>query len=135
MKYKIDAQNCQNFAFLLYRRILVDEKDPGIPREERQTWRHIPNRITQVKTFAKKVGSQFLIIGALGALGAAGAAAVEGLTAILEASPLGPGLAGLVAEEILGLGEGIIMSVPFMIIHDRDSKWLEEMKKMVTGNG
>jgi hypothetical protein len=64
-EYVLHRKNCQNFAWLFFKRILVDGDDRRISTAERRTWQSIPSRLTQVKAMATK--TTYLVV-ALGAL-------------------------------------------------------------------
>lgn len=45
-KYKVDTQNCQNFAYLFYKRIHIDSYDSRI-RSQRRSFKPFPRRLTR----------------------------------------------------------------------------------------
>jgi hypothetical protein len=109
--YELAGQNCQNFAYLLYRRITVDKKDPIVSRAERRSWKPIPNRVTQVKSLAKKAGPYLAI-------------AIP-LELLFDAF--------VITNPVLGAARTVLVFASLIIpagwLHSKDRKWLREMKK------
>lgn len=114
VKYKLLSQNCQNFAYCLYRMIAVDPEK--VDDDVRRAWKRVPNRVTQYKTVLKRAAPML-----------ARGLVIEGI----ELSVEGAALIGLeaVGLSLLGpVGEIILVAsilAPLFLAKSNDTKWLK----------
>ncbi|KAI1617375.1 hypothetical protein EDD36DRAFT_8 [Exophiala viscosa] len=121
--YKVDTKNCQNFAFCLFRRVrLPKDEVQYCSREERRTWKPVPNRFSQAKTAIKTFTPCAIADTAMAvcdALGVSSALAATTVGTIVLSNPL----LELAAATALGAAD----FGPIFIANGKDRKWLKEM--------